>query len=65
MQSLLLAHNARRAQHAVNELSLSGELCALAQQWADELVRRDSFEHSLQRHNGSLVGPLLLAHLLT
>ena len=56
MHSLLYAHNARRAHHAAGDLTLNEELCAAAQRWADELVRRDSFEHSLQRYNGSLVG---------
>ena len=65
MRSLLNAHNVRRAMHAAADLMLNEELCAAAQRWADTLVSRDSFEHSLQRYNSSLVGLRPFAFLLS
>merc|ERR1712090_31546 len=44
-QDSLTAHNAYRAKHGVAALTLSNELNAVAQEWADYLIAQGTFEH--------------------
>merc|ERR1712126_375364 len=44
-QDSLTAHNTYRAKHGVAALTLSSELNALAQEWADHLIAEGTFEH--------------------
>uniref|UniRef100_A0A8C6TEF4 SCP domain-containing protein n=1 Tax=Neogobius melanostomus TaxID=47308 RepID=A0A8C6TEF4_9GOBI len=45
-REFLEAHNVYRAQHSAPALSLSTELCAEAQRWADHLLQRNTMMHS-------------------
>merc|ERR1711936_617815 len=44
-QDSLTAHNAYRAKHGVAALTLSNDLNAVAQEWADYLIAQGTFEH--------------------
>merc|ERR1711862_813139 len=44
-QDSLTAHNTYRAKHGVAALTLSSELNAVAQEWADYLIAQGTFEH--------------------
>merc|ERR1711944_184029 len=44
-QDSLTAHNVYRAKHGVAALTLSNELNAVAQEWADYLIAQGTFEH--------------------
>merc|ERR1711963_1126962 len=39
------AHNVYRAKHGVPDLKLNNELNALAQEWAEDLIANNAFEH--------------------
>ena len=45
-QEALDGHNKYRALHGVPPLTLSAELCQVAQKWADHLAQEGKFEHS-------------------
>lgn len=45
-QEFLHAHNAYRKKHSAPPLTLSSDLSAKAQEWADQLLSKKSLEHS-------------------
>merc|ERR1712227_178357 len=59
-QDSLTAHNTYRAKHGVAALTLSSELNALAQEWADHLIAEGTFEHrpNTKHREPSTVGTL-------
>lgn len=46
------AHNEYRKKHGVGPLKYSKELAKYAQAWADELAKKDKFEHRTERKYG-------------
>ncbi|GAB1606896.1 hypothetical protein Ahia01_000972300 [Argonauta hians] len=54
--SALKAHNAYRGKHGVPPLSLSKELCDMAQKWANHLADVKVLKHSSCELNGEKVG---------
>lgn len=57
VEQMLAAHNIERQAVGVPDLRWSADLAASAQAWADELMRRDRFEHSpASRRNGGRIG---------
>lgn len=45
-KNFLDQHNSYRAEHGVDPMSYNNELCAIAQKWADELLKKNTFMHS-------------------
>ncbi|XP_054466062.1 Golgi-associated plant pathogenesis-related protein 1-like [Anoplopoma fimbria] len=45
-KEFLETHNAYRAKHKTPEMTLSSELTASAQKWADQLLELDNMKHS-------------------
>nr|KAG5689608.1 hypothetical protein BaRGS_032366 [Batillaria attramentaria] len=55
-EECLKAHNSARAKHGVPELTLADDLNEHAQNWADELVTKNMFQHSACMIGDNTVG---------
>ena len=49
IDSMLKAHNDYRRAHGVPAMKINKDLNKMAQAWAEQLARRDAFEHSKNR----------------